>query len=230
MDNAQVTLLRAFWAGALFTEAAEEFRDSSALSDYHANETFNFLIRCYQASERKYHNLNHLEFLFKIETPGVWSDRDLLIRTLFFFFHDCVYQIDPSNPVTDNEHRSAVEAMVRMQQMGFMKDESIIKFVCDTTELSNHTSTTSDPLQQFLLDCDLAILAAEPDEYTSYVHNVRNEYGLVPQSTWVQKRGDFLKYMLNKKSIFQNPHFITHYEKKAIKNMENELISLGFTR
>lgn len=230
MDNAQVKLLRAFWTGALFTEAAEEFRHSSALSAYYANETFNFLITCYQSPERKYHNLNHLEFLFKMETPGAWSAKELLIRTLFFFFHDCVYQIDPSNPVTDNEHKSAVEALERMKWMGLEKDESVIKFVCETIELSNHTSSTNDPLQQFLLDCDLAILGAEPDEYKNYVHNVRNEYGVVSQPIWVQKRGEFLKYMLSKQNIFQSQHFITHYEKKAIKNMEDELTSLGFTR
>lgn len=227
MDNIQVAKLRDEWKSVIFTNRAEEFRDSSALSDYYANEAFIFLMKCYQSPERKHHNLNHLEFLFKTETPGVWSDKDLLIRALFFFFHDCVYKIDPTNPVTDNEHESAVEALVRMEQMGFWKDESVMEFVCETIELSNHTSTTNNPLQQFLLDCDLSILASEPREYNDYVRNIRSEYGVIPRSTWVQKRGEFLEYMLSKKTIFQSGFFRGVYESRARKNIQTELLFLG---
>lgn len=226
MVSLQIAQLRSEWNNVLLPNWAEEFRYSSALSDFHANETFDFLINCYQSKERKYHNLNHLEFLFDIPKSGVREDRDLIIETMFFFFHDCVYEINPLAPVTDNEHKSTLEARPRMERMGFGKDYSVIEEVCEVIELSNHSTTTNNRLYQWLLDCDLAILATEPYEYQEYVKNIRTEYGTVTQQTWKNKRTEFLEYMLAKKQIFQHPVNSIN-ERKARKNLNEELISLA---
>lgn len=229
LDNLQVAKLRDEWNSVLWSNWAKEFRHSSTLNDFYANQEFYFLIHCYQSKERKHHNLNHLEFLFDIPKSGVREDRDLIIETMFFFFHDCVYEINPLAPVTNNEHKSALEARPRMERMGFGKDYSLIEEVCEVIELSNHSTTTNNRLYQWLLDCDLAILATETYEYQEYIKNIRTEYGAVTEQVWKSKRTEFLEYMLAKKQIFQHP-VNSNNEGKARKNLSEELISIALTR
>jgi len=122
-----------------------------------------------------------------------------------------------------------IEANIRMGNMGFyaMGDNTIPDFVCSTIELSTHTNPCDNLQQQELLDCDLAILGAPPLVYFEYVHNVRSEYGVVPQDVWNIKRSEFLNYMLDKPQIFQHPFYRDKYEASARTNMESEYILLS---
>ena len=228
-DNAKtIASLRTYWCSAVFTDTAHKFKESTALTDYYANQAFQTLMEKYQQPHRKYHNLSHLMFLKSLPSGSDFGkpfDSWFFIeRIMFFFYHDSEYFIDPINPILDNEHQSAVGARQDMLNMGFgaVKPE-IIDFVCDTIELSNHVAPTSNPKQQFLLDCDLAILGASPSSYLEYTKNIRSEYGVVPQDVWDVKRAEFLEYMLDKENVFQHPFFQRQYEKQARKNMAAEL-------
>jgi len=223
-----IASLRTYWCSAVFTDTAHKFKESTALRDYYANQSFTRLMACYQEPHRKYHDLNHLVFLKSLPTGSdigkPFENWFFIERIMFFFYHDAVYRIDPLSPVLDNEHKSAEMARTDMLNMGFgaVKPE-IIDFVCETIELSNHATPTSNPKQQFLLDCDLAILGASPELYLDYVKNVRDEYGVIPQDVWNVKRAEFLEYMLKKSTVFQHPFFQKKYEKQARKNMKVEL-------
>jgi predicted metal-dependent HD superfamily phosphohydrolase len=225
-DTETTSLLRAYWTSALYN-SAERFRRSNAVFDFHVNQTFEWLMIKYQERHRKYHNLSHLVSLFGF--PDVFRpDSDVTKffceKTLFFFFHDCIYDI----PAIDNEQASAKEARERMVLMGFHTygDDSILDFVCSAIELSNHASPCDDVLQQELLDYDLAILGTEPSTYLKYTLDVRAEYSAVPQDVWNEKRGEFLNYMLNKPHIFQTEFFQKKYEKNARQNMTAEYVLL----
>jgi len=219
--------LRQSWAKDIFHPDCEEYRVHYALTDYHANQSFDWLMSQYQETHRYYHNLNHLFHLFN--TPFERTDYgSSLIRTLFFFFHDCIYKI----PSSTNEEDSATECEARLSSMGFVKSESVFNrhkggetrdFVCETILLSKHTQPTNNTFQQELLDADLCILGGNPQEYKEYVTNIRTEYGVVPQNVWNEKRGEFLEFMLTKPRIFQSPLFYGLYEEQARQNMSEEL-------
>jgi predicted metal-dependent HD superfamily phosphohydrolase len=224
LDNKDITFLRTFWHIALFTDEASKFRRSDAMADFHANDTFNWLITQYQEAHRKYHNLNHLLFLFKLP-PGTEHGYQFLVeKILFFFFHDCIYDI----PASDNEARSSVEARKRMLDMGFSTKDfnNIPDFVCNAIELSTHATSNRIFLVSELLDADLSILGAEEEDYKQYIKNIREEYGVVSQDVWNEKRAEFLEHMLEKPRIFQSNEFYDKYEEKARINMKAELIIL----
>jgi predicted metal-dependent HD superfamily phosphohydrolase len=211
--------LRAFWAKDIFHPDCEEYRAHYALTDYHANQTFDWLMSQYQEPHRYYHNLNHLHHLFSTPTSNSGYNRSLP-RTLFFFFHDSIYNI----PSTTNEEDSMAEFESRIRYMGFVdKSNEIIKIVSDAISLSKHTEPCNNPLQQELLDADLSILGVNPQDYHEYLINIRNEYGVVPQSVWHEKRGEFLEFMLSKPKIFQSTTFHPKYEEQARQNMSEEL-------
>lgn len=187
----------------------------------HANEAFDVIMKAYQDGTRYYHNLNHLTFLFNLD-KGDPSTEFQLKRAMFFFFHDYFYFINPSQPVTDNESKSAEVAKYWMLRMGF--DQSMIDWVCEVICLSNHDGTPcTDQDKLFLLDSDLAILGAENDTYVKYYADVRYEYRAVPEDIWKQKRTDFLNFMLSKSRIFRSDHFYQAMEQLARENMQKEL-------
>lgn len=217
----QIASLRKIWSEALFSSEAGQFREQSAIADMHANEAFDVIVRAYRESTRHYHNLNHLTFLFDLD-KGNPSTEFQLKRVMFFFFHDYFYHINPSQPVTDNESKSAEVARYWMLRMGFQ--QSMIDWVCEVICLSNHDGTPcTDQDKLFLLDSDLAILGAEHDVYVKYFSNVRLEYQAVPMDIWEQKRKDFLNFMLGKTRIFRSDYFYQEREQQARKNMQNEL-------
>lgn len=226
LNSYELDVLEARWNSTVFGEG-KYFRHLSLLTAHEARETFKWLMLKYQEPHRSYHNLNHLLFLLRCSYSDTLyankaKHREFLVKgNLFIFFHDCIYNI----PALDNEESSAKEAEKRMQLMGF--NSVITDFVCSTIRLSNHTEKCDDSEQQLLLDYDLAVLGGTPQEYQQYAQDIRNEYGVVSQDVWVEKRGDFLMYMLNKESIFQHPTSIAKYELQARMNLKAELESLN---
>ena len=219
-SNVQISLLRAVWASALYHADARHMRYQNPLTDKICNDAFDWLMSKYQENHRKYHNLNHLTFLFGLRKIHAGTSFVRTRRAMFFFFHDAIYNI----PSSDNELKSAEKARVYMHGMGFTAQD--IDFVYDTIVLSTHTSETSDSMQQELLDADLAILGSDDSIYQKYVQDIRDEYSLVPQDVWNEKRQEFLKYMLDKPKIYQHPLIRIQYEQKARENMLNELMLL----
>lgn len=224
MNDGDIAFLRVYWHAAIFTDEAVKFRRENAMSDFYANETFNWLISQYKEPHRKYHNLNHLLFLFKLQIGQEHGYQFLIEKILFFFFHDYIYDI----PATDNEARSSAEAKKRMLDMGFSAKDfnNIPDFVCNAIELSTHATTHNITLVSELLDADLSILGASEDDYAQYVKNIREEYGVVTQDVWNEKRAEFLEHMLAKPRIFQSVDFYEKYEENARINMNTELIML----
>lgn len=127
-------------------------------------------------------------------------------------------------PSSDNELQSAEKARKYMHAMGFTAQD--VDFVYDTIMLSTHTSETLDSAQRELLDADLAILGSDDNIYQKYAQDIRDEYSFVPQDVWNEKRQEFLKYMLNKRKIYQHPLIRAKYEQKARANMLNEIMLL----
>lgn len=186
-----------------------------------SDAVFDWIEVKYQEPHRRYHTLDHLRFLFGLRFPEPEDPEFAVARVMFFFFHDVVYDV----PSAINERESADAARTRLTELGFAP--TITEFVASTIERSDHKSSVEDPMQQLLLDADLAILGTEPSTYQNYVRCVREEYAVIPDPVWTEKRAEFLEATLEKPEIFQHPHFRTQLEPRARLNIARELQSFN---
>ncbi|TCI91100.1 HD domain-containing protein [Tenacibaculum sp. M341] len=173
----------------------------------------------YSESHRAYHNLNHLEELFRyydqfesqLETPDTIA--------FSIFYHDVIYNIWKK----DNEERSADYAVDELSKISLSKEilENIQEQILAT---KTHESSNND--SKLLIDFDLAILGQSEEIYESYTKAIRKEYKLIPNLLYKKGRKKVLLHFLDKKSIYKTETFVSLYEKKARVNLRNELKDL----
>src|SRR5262245_26317915 len=138
------------------------------------------MLLAYAEPHRHYHTLDHIAALLAllVRHGGDVADRDAL--TLAILFHDVVY--DPAR--TDNEAASAAWASVRLASLGF--PEAQRAKVCRYIFATRHDQPVdaADADLALLLDLDLSILAAPPDDYRAYSQAIRREYAFVPDQIY----------------------------------------------
>ncbi len=169
----------------------------------------------YQHASRHYHNLSHIysmltlsdQYPYRIELQ--WA----------IWFHDAVYAISRS----DNEEKSADYAAKELTRLGLSKRtvEEITRLIQLTKD---HETDHTDTLGKQLLDLDLSVLGAHPNEYMNYSHQVRKEYGIFPDILYLPGRTKVLHAFLAGPSIFQTPEF-EGLETQARENIQSELKS-----
>ena len=69
------------------------------------------------------------------------------------------------------------------------------------------------------LDCDMAILAAEPARFAAYDREIAEEYRAVPRWLYRIKRRQFFKRLLASERIFLSDHFQGRLEARARANL-----------
>ena len=77
-----------------------------------------------------------------------------------------------------------------------------------------------------LSDADLAVLAAAPDRYASYVEGVRREYGHVPDAAFAAGRAAVLADLLAHDRLYRTPTGGSRWEDLARANLRRELSAL----
>lgn len=77
-----------------------------------------------------------------------------------------------------------------------------------------------------LLDADLAILGAEPNDYRAYVAGVRTEYGHVDAAGWRAGRSAVLRQFLDRTTIYRTRWMRDARERRARANLAAELATL----
>jgi len=124
---------------------------------------------------RRYHTAAHLTaMLDTIDQHAALADRPQAVR-LAAWFHDAVY--DPR--AKDNEESSAALAMRTLNALG--APEALWAEVARLVLLTAaHDVADEDNDGALLVDADLTILAAPPEEYDGYAVGVRAEYRRVP--------------------------------------------------
>lgn len=173
----------------------------------------------YSESHRAYHNLNHLEELFRyyrrfesqLENPNTIA--------FSIFYHDVIYNIWKK----DNEEKSADYAVDELSKISLSKEilDNIQEQILAT---KTHESNNND--SKLLIDFDLAILGQSEDTYNHYTKAIRKEYKLVPNVLYKKGRKKVLSHFLNKKSIYKTETFVNLYEERARVNLRNELKDL----
>jgi len=183
------------------------------------------LVAAYGEPHRSYHDTRHLvEVLDGLERllvvhPLPTEERDAV--ALAAWFHDAVY--DGSR---DDEERSAALAQSELTTAGLPATlvEEVARLVRLTAE---HRPADEDLPGQILSDADLAILAAARDRYDAYVRDVRSEYDHLDDATFRAGRGQVLRALLDKPTLFHTPYARERWEAAARANITRELGAPG---
>ena len=135
------------------------------------------------------------------------------------WFHDAVY-----DGHGDDEERSA--RMAEDSLSGSSLASEVARLIRVTEQ---HRPAEDDVTGQVLCDADLAILAAPPDRYASYVEGVREEYAHVPDADFAVARAAVLRDLLAKPSLFHTTAARDRWEEAARANIERELATSSGT-
>jgi predicted metal-dependent HD superfamily phosphohydrolase len=142
------------------------------------------------------------------------------------FYHDAIYE--PTYPA--NERASA--RLARRDLTGAGWDEGAVERVAAMIEATEHHATGPDVPDGaidlgVLLDADLAILAADPAGYSTYVTGVRSEYRHLDDDEWRAGRAGVLQAFIDRPAIFLTASGHARWEEHARANLAAELAQLG---
>ncbi|MDX8511226.1 HD domain-containing protein [Mesorhizobium captivum] len=179
----------------------------------------------YQAGDRHYHSLAHIEAMLALagEYRRLLHDPEAVKAAIWF--HDAIYD----SRAKDNEAKSADLAQKKLAGRASPDRIARIAAMINATAthqlppLSDEKAANDTAL---LLDMDLAILGAEPDAFDAYEKAVRREYGWVEEPMWRAGRAAVLKSFLARPHIFHTAEFRQRFEAKARQNLERSLATL----
>ena len=173
---------------------------------------------CYNAKNRHYHNLQHLEnMLHELEVAKQEVQKmDSLLFSIYY--HDIVYQATRS----DNEYQSALLFKKQISQTNFKN----IEYCFLQIEATKTHEQSKDHDTNILLDIDLSILGQSQNIYKKYCQQIRQEYRIYPNLLYRRGRKKVLAKMLENTSIYKTATFIEKYEKQARENIALELNTL----
>ncbi|HEV8629944.1 MAG TPA: N-methyl-D-aspartate receptor NMDAR2C subunit [Thermoanaerobaculia bacterium] len=179
------------------------------------------MVERYGERHRAYHNLNHvLDCL----------DRAAAVRSrlvapgpveLALWYHDAIY--DPYR--SDNEERSAALAVEESTELAF--PQPVIDAVASLILATKHQGRPVDADCRYLVDIDLAILAAPEAAYDAYERAIRREYRWVPGPLYRSKRREVLRSFLERERIYATDWFAGRFEAAARANLAKAVSELA---
>ena len=184
----------------------------------------------YASPPRAYHNFDHVaEVLRHYEAvaagPG-WS-QPLEVR-LAVLYHDAVYE--PGRK--DNEARSAGFAAAEIARWlpGAGVDAARVAALIELTarhgqhRAQDFGDTAAAEDTRHFLDCDMAILGAEPPAFDAYDRGIAAEYrGHVPGWLFRINRRRFLKSLLARPRIYLSDFFHERFDAQARSNLRRSV-------
>jgi predicted metal-dependent HD superfamily phosphohydrolase len=179
---------------------------------------FRRLADAYDAPERHYHTLGHIENLLnRVEAHLL---QDPVVVALAVWFHDAVY--DPLR--ADNEAQSAEWALAFLQETSL--EPACRERVADLIRRTQDHTQSQPPADADLLlflDADLSILGASEAAYWDYAHQIRCEYRAVPDLLYRPGRSKVLAKLLAAPVLFHTPTLRDELDAAARRNLQAEL-------
>lgn len=184
----------------------------------------------YANPPRAYHHFGHVEEVLRhyqavADGPGWAQPRETLLAVLY---HDAVYEPGRS----DNEARSA--ALARGHIARWLADDGIdadrVAWLIGLTARHGQWAPEdfagdahADDVRHFL-DCDMAILGAEPAAFGAYDRAIAAEYrGRLPAWLYRLKRRQFLKGLLGRERIYLSGFFHARFDTRARDNLRRAI-------
>lgn len=179
------------------------------------------LIARMQEPPRFYHYERHIAAV--LDCLNRWSrNAPSAALTAAALYHDAIYDAKRQ----DNEELSAEFCREQLMELGAPID-TIARAEHLILLTKKHQPNFQDREEVLMLDADLYILGASPEEYTAYIQGIRAEYAHVPDDGWRTGRGAFLKAFLKRPHIFHGDWSgRDEREAKARINLATELSRL----
>ncbi len=179
------------------------------------------LLSRYTEPARSYHNLDHLRHVLDVVDDLRAEASGIDAVELAAWFHDAVYDVHRR----DNEEQSATLACDTLTSCGVALQlaEEVARLVRVT---ALHDPGPADRNGAVLSDADLAILAADPPDYSSYAAKIREEYHHLDEDVFAAGRAAVLRRLLDRPSIFITAQARRRWESTARANMVAELEAL----
>jgi predicted metal-dependent HD superfamily phosphohydrolase len=193
--------------------------DTITTNTLHIEECFIFLKKSYSHRSRHYHNLEHLQFMFKELENSQTCPLCKNELVLSIFYHDIVYDATRK----DNECKSAQVLEKHLSKTSFDNIQLCKDQIIAT---QHHEKSLIDPDTNLLIDLDLSILGQDKTTCKSYTGKVRKEYKMYPTFLYKPARKKAMLKFLEQDSIFKTEEFINKYESKARENITKEIKSL----
>ena len=184
--------------------------------------TIEGILDLYDEPDRHYHNIDHVGTMlvvFKSARPKCTMPNEV---TLAIIFHDAIYY----PRAKDNEEKSAELAISTLLNLGLAPD--VIERVALTILCTkDHKVESAFPESAYIIDADLSILGAPPEEYDKYAISIRREYSFVRDEDYRPGRTKVLRSFLDRESIYILPWFTALFEKQARENIAREIAILS---
>ncbi len=183
------------------------------------------LVDRWSSKGRDFHNLKHLvDVLARVDELAAETHEPDLVR-LAAWYHGAIFDSADAaayaNRGGEDELASARLALAELTALGV--PEKRAQRVHDlVVALRRHTTDASDFDCAVLCDADLAMLAAEPQRYKAYLHDIRAEYAHLPVEHYVRARVNIVRKLLGRSSLFVSP-LGAAWEEAARQNLGAEL-------
>jgi predicted metal-dependent HD superfamily phosphohydrolase len=184
-----------------------------------AESAFADLAGRYAESARAYHDLDHIRAVLD-SVESLWPGPPPALA-LAAWLHDVIY--DPR--AADNEERSAAHARSLAGPLawpGWAVEEAARLILLTRT----HRCDPDDRAGRVLLDADLAVLGAAPEDYDRYARAIRREYAWVDEAAYRAGRARVLEGFLARPRLFLTDEFFRAREAAARENLRREVEGL----
>ena len=99
--------------------------------------------------------------------------------------------------------------------------------VAELVLATKHTSLPASQDEQLLVDIDLSILGAGEHRFAEYEVQIRDEYSIVAEPIFRQKRRAILQSFLDRPFIYSTAHFRSALEARARFNISNAIAKIA---
>lgn len=178
----------------------------------------------YATPPRAYHNFGHVQEVLRhyadvTEGPGWTRPIEPYLAVLY---HDAIYDAGRK----DNESRSAELAVEKIAQWlpdAGVDSARVVQLIDYTARHGQLGAAEVDRDAALFLDCDMAILGAEPAAFDAYDRGIAAEYRHVPRWLFKLNRRRFLKALLARERIFLSDFFHDRYDAQARINLRRTI-------
>jgi len=176
---------------------------------------------CYAQPPRAYHNFDHVREVLghydEVAREAGWNRPVEVFLALLY--HDAIYEAGRK----DNEARSAEfaqSAITRWLDGQGVDAARVAELIAMTARHGHWEPSVLDRDGALFLDCDMAILAAEPSRFDAYDKAIAQEYrGKLPAWMFRHYRRRFLRGLLAAPRIFVSEVFHARCDAAARANL-----------
>lgn len=183
------------------------------------------LIARWSSPGRQYHNIRHLvDVLARVDELAEETHEPDLVR-LAAWYHGAVFDAAKAaayaNRGGEDEAGSARLALEELLALG-VPERAARRVHQLVNALARHVADPGDFDAAVLCDADLAMLAAEPQRYKAYLHDIRAEYSHLPVEDYLRARLAIIGRLLTRTQLFTSP-LGAAWEEPARQNLAAEL-------